>query len=506
MKAQGNNSLTLWALASVATFSTLLLISMALWSTRTEETGETAEGGGGSLAVSASPDVTPPRKTAQAACGMDVVKQPAGRAQMPPSEWCCVKIDAIAHSCWLQNVCIDEGKTQVRMSAGAQLPPFNVSLRAEPIKEGHAPKLIEFRNFEAEAEEKEKERPPHLGGTWGWVETYHHHNFGHIMGDDVFSMFRLLRLFDAEPLVFPDFHMLLPPHWKNNSQWHVLTTPDKVVTFDQARETARGPVFCVDNLFVGISRLGFAFGSEAFHDLLDFKAIRRFVNHKGSQTSLPTAGASDHCSPKNAHFCEEMAAFRKRAMTTLEVAEKPIPHRLSILLVEKGKGKVEHDHRIGNQAELGAMLRAAYPVAEVEEVAWRSVSLQRQVELVARTDIMIVQAGSDAMTAAWLHPAAELIIIGRPDLAACAALCGNELGNWWSKNRGDNGSVQCITGGAGKEWRDGDQVECQRDENQIIISSMLTVPPDILLEHVKKAVFNLQVRGRTEFIVDDNKG
>uniref|UniRef100_A0A0G4H2F2 Glycosyltransferase 61 catalytic domain-containing protein n=1 Tax=Chromera velia CCMP2878 TaxID=1169474 RepID=A0A0G4H2F2_9ALVE len=433
-------------------------------------------------------------------CGLNSVGNPGD-----DSVWCCQELDAESHACWLHNVCINAPKRKVFLMGNGPLPSVRATLRASGDKGSE----VKWERRGEVLPSLFASAPSCEAGHWFWLQPYAETNFGHALNDDVFSAFSLLRLFNRTSVASELNVVSAVPEdrdWGMHAsvnQWKLMTS-GRVVGYDELGSD----LLCVENLYVGNSRLGYAQGYEGAG--VDEPSERMAISSRGAgsgdggvslKVSAPPSEVPVLCKEQHTLWCAELSAFRRHVMKhTGAGRDRSGPLPLMILFVDKGKG--EHHRGVENFQETMDAVARTFPTALIEHVpSWDRVSLERQVSLVSRADVMVVISGSDSMTAVWLHQLSELIIICRPEgvgMEACKFDCGNEARIWYREYRSETKTLQCTcTDELEDESCGKDELQCWIDPKRPAdIEAAIRLSVDRMVMRVHSAVGRLLERKR----------
>ena len=138
--------------------------------------------------------------------------------------------------------------------------------------------------------------------------------------------------------------------------------------------------------------------------------------------------------PRLPPFVEQLAGFRNVTLRQLGVpAPLPTPHRMRVVIVQKGGHWLHNDHRFGDFESMVQHLRAQMPHVDIVPASWAGMSLHEQALLCWHADMMVAIPGSDVINAMWLPDHAELLVLCRPEPNCGPLTTGRDVQLWFSR-------------------------------------------------------------------------
>lgn len=230
-----------------------------------------------------------------------------------------------------------------------------------------------------------------LPGLWAFQGHYTQHNFGHVLGDEVWSAWQLLTAWNMEGDA-ARLHVIsdLTSRSRALDQFAALTPHLSLASeLVEAYGKTTSGVVCFESLLIGAGDTGYWSGNAD-----DTTRCDRISEYTGPH--CPGRGLQFRA-PYLPPFADSMGRFRSHAMRQLHVKETRNRHTPSILFLKKDVASAGHKFIIKNVDELVNATRHRFPEAIVRTVNWKGMPIREQVQLMANTDIVVSVPGSDLM-------------------------------------------------------------------------------------------------------------
>ena len=275
------------------------------------------------------------------------------------------------HSCMLRNTCVREDGVLLLYGAHAQMILVKNFLATFRVRS--------FGGARYSAELAGKALPAlRYSSRFGiLIDRYVENNCGHILGDEVWSVFRLALSHDKGNNierhgvgdVLLNFSTLHPC----DEMFHAISR--RVYTLGQ-RETV-----CYEKVVLGVSGISYAdgYGIES----------QRYL--------------------RSSNFTNEMRMFRKLFYLRSIVKSQATASKVLIMVKKVGS----HMVNIENIDELEAVVKVRLPWLSVMRVSWSDMSHHEQVRLLSETKLIISLPGSDLMNGIFLPDGSHIVIFCR---------------------------------------------------------------------------------------------
>jgi len=214
-----------------------------------------------------------------------------------------------------------------------------------------------------------------------FIDRYVEGNCGHILGDEVWPLYRLIR-----------------------QQGYSLSGSTDIDIY-----VHRANIVSCDDYYIPLTRHGSAFtygalGSE--HAVRDVAPIYYSSIYFGIQRLSYVD--DDHSYLSSPTFTRDMVAFRSLFYDAFGITA-----RVGSKLVLMKKMNGEHLVNIDNLDELSQIARTVFTSLTVQVASWSNYTVHQQVELMAETQVLISLPGSDIMNAIFMPDNSFLIVYCR---------------------------------------------------------------------------------------------
>jgi hypothetical protein len=283
-------------------------------------------------------------------------------------------------TCMIENACITDPKTITLYSDSTLHAAFDgKQLSTESFNEDRehgllrAPMKFEIKPL---SEQPSEGYDPIAGVISGYTKN---NNPGHIWGDIIWPVFRMMYAFSAEKV---DFQILLRmPNIDFSSKGKGLfkkfvsavTGRDYVQMNYDRGNSSDFKEKCYKRLFVGSSYLGYSEGNQDARSIWEF---RNFLFYR--------MGFDPSTIPKRTH-------------PTVNILLKQVTAHNS-------------NCKLGNVAEIQEYFAKVYPNVTVITTSWQDMPLLEQIETMQRSDIVISHPGSDVMNAIFMKDRSTLFV------------------------------------------------------------------------------------------------
>jgi len=225
---------------------------------------------------------------------------------------------------------------------------------------------------------------------------YYDQNFGHVLGDDIWSIWQALYFFNhwERSVVLHDGNINHP----STKLYELLN-----VTLRRYDKTS---FECYENVIMGWTQLGYA-------------------RQPGQNCELGSRGERPKWQGK---FQTAMRAFREHSYKFLDINRlKP---RSQVTIIVKPKDDCEHCIVWENVDECIDALKIEFTDTRFEKVSWDGMPMKDQVQIMHDTEVLIGLPGSNLMNAIWLNDDTGIIYVNRkPD----PNNHGNEYIHWYKR-------------------------------------------------------------------------
>lgn len=283
-------------------------------------------------------------------------------------------------TCLLENVCITGPKTIAIYSNSTLHAAFNgVQLSTESLNEerhrGVLYKPMQFHHLpKSEKPTDDSLFDPVTGIISGYTNN---NNPGHIWGDIVWPVFRMMYAFSAEN---DPFQFLLRVSNAEEFEHGGKAIYTKFLTAVTGRpyivlgesDTDYSPK-CYKRIFIGSTHLSYSEGNQEARALIEF---RNFL-------------------------------FTRLGYDPSSIAGRTHP-KIVILMKHVAPGNSQC--ALGNVPEIVEYIQKKYPKAEVVTVSWMGMPLLQQIETMQSSDIVISHPGSDIMNGIFLKDKATIFV------------------------------------------------------------------------------------------------
>ena len=221
-------------------------------------------------------------------------------------------------------------------------------------------------------------------------------NTGHALGDDMYSVYRALRIFGLHEA--PSLHIV--------SAQDLSTYPERVLEMYRTVNMTLSDLqpICYDNLVFGIAGLSFHESSRNNDGVL--ASFRDFV-------------------------------FKRSGVLTRRGLHRRVPSAQlfpSFTVIAKDFDRAEHPQGIGNPDAVLETIKRAFPLSFAQVITLSKTGFRDQLEILSRTDILISAPGSDLMSALFLLDHRVVLVVPlckRCDSDVCETSDGNEIRLWF---------------------------------------------------------------------------
>jgi hypothetical protein len=206
------------------------------------------------------------------------------------------------------------------------------------------------------------------------IGSHNYRNFGHVLGDVIWPVFRMMNSFSAEN---DEFQLLL----RIQSLAEFVSSNKTVMKFVNA-VTDRHILLhdddhsftkkCFKRLFVGSSEMSYALGKYQ-----DARALMQFRNFVLNRMKLNSVHKNDH----------------------------PV-----ILIILKHVESSEHKCSLGDVPQIIEYFTTHFPHSRVLHMSWNGMPLIKQVQTMQQSDIVISLPGSDLMNAIFLKDKSTIFV------------------------------------------------------------------------------------------------
>ena len=235
-----------------------------------------------------------------------------------------------------------------------------------------------------------------LKGIWVMLRKYVPYNAGHVLGDEVFSIWQTLHIFDIQEKC-KEINIITDNKGPHLKQYECLTKkiPQQLSNFQG--------IFCFETLICGTDR-------------------QRYAVQGPRSTCLP-------------EFRTTFDSFRKHTYDIFDI----IPEKKkSIVFLDKCAEVSEHKCKLYEIDMLVDDVSVKYPSYNVKKISWKDMEMRNQVNVMESAEIVITLPGSDMMNCVFLRPGSTIICVCR--------FCennrmeySNEFGLWF--NNSDHNAV-----------------------------------------------------------------
>jgi len=266
-------------------------------------------------------------------------------------------------SCLIRNLCTDESGNFIYYKDPAYV-------LGKPTSQGFPYGIVQE---DMEIHVKTGPIPPIFSrqseGVYAMMNRYVSGNHGHILGDELVSLFRALRLWgvDGKPL----HAYLSPPDDFANNHMYQLLTDVKAARADTFPSSTCFDYFVFgDFRELGFSRPGYQPKKIPQMELLEFR------DHVWRRYGITGAGKGSH----KAH----------------------------IVFLEKDLKSADHKFAITNVKQISKMLEKKFD-ATVTRATWKDMPLKEQVHIMSIADVVITPPGADMMNCVFMPTHSALI-------------------------------------------------------------------------------------------------
>jgi len=226
-------------------------------------------------------------------------------------------------------------------------------------------------------------------------------NFGHVLGDDIFSLYQALFLFNhSDHAVLLHEGDLREPSMK---LYELLPQ----LSLKQWKGTLFQKPTCYEKLMLGFTKLGYA--------------VARYDDFCNADTRM-THGRPEY----QGDFLEMMRRFREYSFSVMNInRQRP---KSQITFIRKSLHAADNKLAWKNIEECVSFMEHSFPEESVQLVTWVGMSVKEQVQVMHDTKIFIGLPGSNLMNAVWLNDDTVIIYVCRT--TDCSR--GNEWGIWFS--------------------------------------------------------------------------
>ena len=225
---------------------------------------------------------------------------------------------------------------------------------------------------------------------------YASENVGHFLGDDIFTIFSALYLWNLQSIATEDVTIVMPSQYKPVfdrlpiiSELYTILSANPVLFVDHESQHA------FDRLLVGWDSLCYS------------------------------------CVQKKYIGVPMLEAFLRRSADAFSIRPSNLRHRrrCHVTLIEKDPVHALHKYVIANAQEIERKV-ATTTSCTVQRVSWSSCSLPRQIDIMQRTDIALTLPGSDMMNCIFMPTKSAIISASRCNGGAdCEG--SNEINLWF---------------------------------------------------------------------------
>ena len=231
--------------------------------------------------------------------------------------------------------------------------------------------------------------PPRRDTVYVILDPFYMPNVGHVIGDDVYPIFRALLLYDLQNCAKLTVLSVTPV---SNFPPRVVEIYHALGLSVQALEDTWYP-----NMVIGISGLNFHL----------------------QQVPLAYGGVLD---------IYRDWVYKRSGVVQVERLVNP-----SITIILKNLSSADHRNGPINGENLGTWASAYFPRSIVRSIILTNMSFVEQLKLMEETDVLVKSPGSDVMNAVFLKPFSALVILPEvSDLNASSGLAHLFLGHEWN--------------------------------------------------------------------------
>lgn len=216
-----------------------------------------------------------------------------------------------------------------------------------------------------------------------YKEPYYIDAVGHVLGDDIFTMFSLMYDFNIHMLPPDNTTVILPRKVRDNVQGRAIILEHyNLITTRPIVYVDGGSSDVYEYMLVGWEGYGYSFGSR-----------------------IPPTD-------------NKVGEFRRRAMTLYHLKEIP-QYTCSVLLIIKDMASADHKYGFSNADELVNGVRNKTHCS-IERVTWLGMTLASQVALIHDKTIVVSLPGTDIMNCLFQPPRSGMIIPDQCNERGCS--------------------------------------------------------------------------------------